>query len=94
MQEIYALLIGIAVLILGIPIGNILAKNTKEELKDGRKWFLLIILICLIGAILNLIFSNDVLFFTFLFIAIVTSRSLVGERKKKKYREGRENKKI
>ncbi|MCX6750509.1 MAG: hypothetical protein NTZ83_03555 [Candidatus Pacearchaeota archaeon] len=81
MQEIYKLLIGIAVLLLGIPIGNILAKNTKEELKDGRKWFLLLIALCFIGAILNLIFRNDALLFTFLFIAIVTSGSL-GKQKK------------
>ena len=84
MEEILKILIGIGVLILGIPIGNILAKNTHEELKDGRKWFLLLIGICFIGSILNLIFSNDALFFTFLFIAIVTSRSFVKKKKKNK----------
>lgn len=76
MQEIFKILIGIAVLILGIPIGHILAKNTKEELKKGRKWFLILIALCFIGAILNLILPNDALLFTFLFIAIVTSMSL------------------
>jgi uncharacterized membrane protein YfcA len=76
MQEIFKILIGIAVLILGIPIGHILAKNTKEELKKGRKWFLILIALCFIGAILNLILSNDALLFTFLFIAVVTSMSL------------------
>jgi uncharacterized membrane protein YhaH (DUF805 family) len=76
MQEIFKILIGVAVLILGIPIGNILAKHTHEELRGGRKWFILLIVICFIGAILNLIFSNDALLFTFLFIAVVTSRSL------------------
>lgn len=83
MQEVYKLLIGIAVLLIGIPIGNILAKNTKEELKEGKKWFFVLIAICFIGAILNLIFLNDVLLFTFLFIAIVTSRSLVKNKTKK-----------
>jgi hypothetical protein len=82
MQEIYKLLIGIGVLILGFPIGELLAKNTKEELKDGRKWFILLIILSLIGAILNLIFRNDALLFTFLFIAIVTSRSLVRKKKR------------
>lgn len=82
MQEIYRLLIGIAVLALGIPVGNILAKNTKEELKQGKKWFFLLIILCFIGAVLNLIFLNDVLLFTFLFIAIVTSRSLVKKKQK------------
>ncbi len=84
MQEIYSLLIGIAVLILGIFIGNLLAKNTKEELKKGRKWFIILILVCLAGSILSLIFQNDALLFTFLFIAIVTSRSLRENNKRKK----------
>lgn len=81
MQEVIKLLLGIAVLILGIFIGEILAKNTPEELKDGKKWFYLILIACFVGAILSLIFRNDVLLFTFLFIAIVTSRSI--KRKKK-----------
>jgi hypothetical protein len=75
MQQIYALLIGIAVLALGIPIGNLLARATKDELKTGKKWFKLIILLSLIGAMVFLILGSDALLFTFLFIAIVTSRS-------------------
>ncbi|GEM_PF-539446 len=81
MQEVIKLLLGIVVLLLGIPIGNILAKNTPEELKDGKKWFYLILLVCFMGSIVGLVFGNDVLLFTFLFIAIVTSRSI--KRKKK-----------
>ena len=76
MQETLTLIIGIAVLILGIPIGNYLAKITKEELKFGRKWFMLIIWIGLIGGFTGLIIGNDVLLFSMFFIAIVTSRSL------------------
>ena len=62
--------------ILGIPIGNFLAKITKEELKEGRKWFKLIVFISLIGGFVGLIIGNDILLFSFFFIAIVTSRSL------------------
>ncbi len=76
MQEGYNLLIGIMLLILGIPIGNLLAKITKEELKQGKKWFKLIIILSLFGAIISFIFRNDVILFTLLFIAIVTGRSL------------------
>jgi hypothetical protein len=93
MEEVLKIIIGIAVLAIGIPIGNILAKNTQEELKDGRRWFMLLIIIALIGAILNLIFSNDALLFTFLFIAIVTSRSLVGKEKKKKIQSKKKKRK-
>jgi uncharacterized membrane protein YfcA len=84
MQEILKIILGICVLGLGIPIGHILAKNTKEELKKGRKWFLLLIAICGIGAVLNLIFKNDALLLTFLFIAIVTSMSLNKKHKEDK----------
>lgn len=68
--------VGIIFLALGIPIGNLLAKSTKEELNSRKKWFRLIIILSLIGAIVFLILGNDVLLFTFLFMAIVTSRSL------------------
>jgi hypothetical protein len=84
MQEIYKLFIGITFLILGIPAGNLLAKVTKEELKQGRKWFKLLIMFSLIGAIVFLILKNDALFFSLLFIAIVTSRSLKWKGQKKK----------
>jgi len=87
MQEILKILVGIAVLILGIPIGNILAKNTCEELKNGRRWFVLLILLSLVGAIIALMFGEDSLLFTFLFIAIVTSRSL-GKRKRLYQKKG------
>lgn len=76
MQEIYKLIIGILVLALGFPIGNFLAEKTKEELKAGQKWFKLIILIGLIGGGIGLIIGNDILMFSFFFIAIVTSGSL------------------
>ena len=76
MQQIVKLLIGVVFLALGIPIGNFLAKITKEELKSGKKWFKLIILICFIVGFWGLISQNDVLLFTMFFIAIVTSKSL------------------
>ena len=76
MLESLKIIIGTFILILGIPIGNLLAKYTKEELKDGRKWFNLLIFIGLLGGVIGLIIGNDVLMFSFLFIAVVTSRSL------------------
>lgn len=80
MQEVLKLIIGFVVLVLGVPIGNYLAKNTKEELKAGQIWFKAIIVVGLIGAVFSLIFGSDVLLFSFLFIVIVTSRNL--KRKK------------
>ncbi|MCK4552608.1 hypothetical protein KAT80_00190 [Candidatus Pacearchaeota archaeon] len=76
MQEIIKLIIGILVLLLGFPFGSFLAKQTKEELKSGQKWFKLIIILSLAGGFVGLIIENDVLMFSLFFIAIVTSQSL------------------
>ncbi|HEB47001.1 MAG TPA: hypothetical protein ENI22_00860 [Candidatus Pacearchaeota archaeon] len=76
MADIINIIIGILVLFLGIPIGNYLAKFTRDELKLGQGWFKLIIIFSLIGALIGLLMGDDVLFFSFLFITIVTGRSL------------------
>ncbi len=76
MQEIFKLLIGTGVLILAFPIGYLLAKYTKEELKEGRKWFKALIYVSLLGGVAGMLIGNDVLMFSFFFIALVTSQSL------------------
>ncbi len=68
--------IGFLVLLLGFPIGFYLRKITRDEIKEGQKWFRLIILVSFVGSIISLILRNDILLFTFLFITIVTSRNL------------------
>ncbi|MDE1848668.1 MAG: hypothetical protein KGH55_01395 [Nanoarchaeota archaeon] len=81
MQQIYTLLIGICVLLLGIPAGNFLARMNRDELEKGQIWFRTIIIICALGATASLIFGSDALFFSFLFFMIATSRSLKKEKK-------------
>jgi Ca2+-dependent lipid-binding protein len=76
MEGIYNYSLAIILLVLGIPIGNLLAKITKEELKSGKKWFKLLIFVSLVSSIISFFIGNDALFFSFLFIAVVTSRSL------------------
>lgn len=76
MEEFVKIITGIVVLLLGVPLGNYLAKQTKEELKSGQKWFKIIIAIGLLGGLTGLIFKNDAMLFSFFFIAIVTSQSL------------------
>jgi len=83
MEEVFKLIIGIGILALGYPIGMILAHFTKEELEPGRKWIFLLTTICLIGGFISLLIKNDILMFSFFFIAIVSSRSLRHEHKKK-----------
>jgi hypothetical protein len=77
MNEIIKLIIGIFILLAGFPIGAYLAKETKEELKSGKKWFKLIIIISLISSIISIFLGSDILLFSFLFISVVTSRSLI-----------------
>lgn len=76
MEEFVQLLIGVLILVIGIPIGNFLAKITEEELKQGKFWFGLIVLVSLIVGFVGLFLGNDFLMFGCFFIALVTSRSL------------------
>lgn len=80
MIEIYKIFIGILVLLLGFSIGSYLASRTKDEKRQGQKWFKLIIILSLIGGAVGLIVGNDVLLFSFFFMAIVTSRSLINKK--------------
>ncbi|KHO49001.1 hypothetical protein J4412_02135 [Candidatus Pacearchaeota archaeon] len=86
MQELVKLSIGIIFLILGIPIGDYLKKLTEDEQKDGQKWFRILIAISVAIGFYGLIIGNDWLLFTLFFIAIVTSRSLITKKIKKKTR--------
>ena len=76
MYEAIKILIGIGVLVLGFFIGGFLAKITKDEMKSGQKWFRIIVVLGLAGGVVGLALVNNFLFFSFLFIAVVTSRSL------------------
>ncbi|MFB6246356.1 MAG: hypothetical protein ABEI74_02060 [Candidatus Pacearchaeota archaeon] len=82
MNEFVQILIGLVVLVLGIPVGDGLAKVTKEELDEGQKWFKLLVLIGLVGGTVGLIIENDIILFTFFFIAIVSSRSIKPKKSK------------
>ena len=77
MQETIRLLLGIVVLIAGVPVGNFLSKMTTDEQTPGQQWFKLIAILGLVGGLIGLIIGNDVILFTFFFIAIVTSRSII-----------------
>lgn len=70
-------LLAIIMLMLAIPIGVILRSLTKEEMKDGKKYFLVLWISCLILAWVFLLLDFESIFrnsavFTFLFIAIVS----------------------
>ena len=70
-------LLAIILLLFAIPVGVILRSLTKEEMKDGNKYFLVLWISCLILAGFFLLLDFEIIFrnsavFTFLFIAIVS----------------------
>lgn len=81
------LIIGMVVIALSFPVGNFLARTTKEELKSGQGWFKSGIFLFSLGAIISIITKNDILLFTFLFMVVVTSRSIIHPTKKLKKRK-------
>lgn len=76
MQEVIKIILGLLSLVLAVFIGNILAKHTKEELKDGKKWFKAILWISFVLALIGIFFMVWSVVFTFLFIFIITMRSI------------------
>jgi hypothetical protein len=73
-EEIIKLVFGIIALVLGIPIGNLLQKMTKEELKIGRPWFKYRLLFsCRRNS--SLLFLERILDVWIFLIAIVDSRA-------------------
>ena len=91
MLEVFKLLIGVCVLILGVFIGKLMASLTKEELNSGRPYFKAITLIALTIGLIGLLIGNDVLLFTMFFIALVTAQSV--KKKKSKKKIGKKSKK-
>ena len=83
MLEVFKLLIGTCILILGVFIGKLMASLTKEELKEGQPYFKAITLMALAGGLIGLLIGNDVLLFTMFFIAIVTAQSVKKKKSKK-----------
>lgn len=75
------------ILIAAFPLGFLLAKMTKEELKSGRIWFKLVIALAIIISIVSiffrLYFDEIVITVTsMLFIIIIAAISLLKSKKK------------
>lgn len=77
MQEVLNFIIGVLALFLSFPLGLYLRKLTVDENKEGQIWFKVLVVASLIGAFVSIFLKNDVLLFTFLFMAIVASGSLI-----------------
>ncbi|MBI2631580.1 hypothetical protein HYW75_01095 [Candidatus Pacearchaeota archaeon] len=66
------MILEIIILLLAIPIGLLLAWISKDELKDGRIWFKILIMLSLFGGIFFFLLRFSVIGLTLLFIFIVT----------------------
>lgn len=91
-MEIIQILLLNVLLILAFPTGLLLAKTTKEELKDGRKAFISLIaisaVVILTALLLKITNENKMLvIYTALFIIIISAISLNKSHKKQKKRE-------
>jgi RsiW-degrading membrane proteinase PrsW (M82 family) len=75
--------LGILILILAFPIGVLLARFTKEELKSGQKYFKVLIGVCVFGLIVSLIIQKIELVFMSLFTGIVAGMSVWMEKGEK-----------
>ncbi len=82
------IILTIIVALAGYPAGLLIAWLADDELKAGRVWFKIIILISVIAIILSLIFfQGDTLLFliaSFVFIALVALASLIKSMKRRK----------
>lgn len=76
MNQAIKLFIGIFGLLLAYPIGILLRKTTKDELKQGKKYFFIITLFGLFFGLVGLIIRKDWLLFTSFFFAIIAFQSI------------------
>ena len=67
----------IILLVFAIPTGLLIAWMAKDELKQGRKWFKLLVVSSLAVGLLSWIYNLAYIALTCAFIAIVSSISLL-----------------
>ncbi len=78
------MIIEIIILFLAVPVGILIARLTRDEMKDGRKYFQIIEFISIIGAIVFSFLRLPYISYTFGFILIV---SIISSQRAKKTRK-------
>jgi ABC-type sugar transport system permease subunit len=66
----------ILILLTAIPVGLLIAWLTKEELRDGQKWFKLIALLSCVGSVAFLMLKNEIVALSLVYMAIVSYMSV------------------
>ncbi len=77
MVSVIKQLVAVLILVLAFPLGSLLASKTTEELKGGQKWFKIVFFVSLFSGLFSIFLENEFLVFSFLFIAIISSRSII-----------------
>ena len=75
--------IQITLLLLAIPTGYLIAWMAKDELKQGRKWFRILVIGSILGVVWFWLTGKYVISWTLSFIGIVALVSLIKSGKSK-----------
>jgi uncharacterized protein YacL len=71
------MLIELIILILGIPVGLLIAWMCKDELKQGFRWFRMLVILSLVLALFFWLYGLGYIALTCGFIAIVSLISVI-----------------
>lgn len=77
------MLLEIIILLIGIPVGFLIAYLTKDELVAGRKWFKVLIIVFVLVGIWSVLTGWNVVAWTSAFIVVVSLVSFVKSWNKK-----------
>jgi hypothetical protein len=77
------MIVEIIVLLLAIPVGLLVAYNSRDELIDGRKWFTYIFILSLLAGIWFYLIRQDFIMYSSFFISIMTLVSYIKSFDKK-----------
>lgn len=80
-------IISIIIALLGFPIGLVIARLTREELKPGKVWFMILAIAAAIAVVASAIFikgeTMPLMIAGFVFIMLLAIAALLGARPKK-----------
>mgnify|MGYP001584158899 FL=1 len=78
------MILEIIILLLGIPVGYLIALMARDELKAGRKWFGVLVIASILGAVWFYLIGESVIVWSFGFVGVISAVGLGMERNKSK----------
>ncbi|OIO80417.1 hypothetical protein AUJ84_03595 [Candidatus Pacearchaeota archaeon CG1_02_32_132] len=77
------MILNLLILFLGVPIGLLIAWLARDELKQGRKWFRIMIILSLLGGLWFWLIGRVYISLTWGFIFIIVLVALAKSQDKK-----------